>query len=437
MHLTSKSMTAMLMAAAMASTVPVVAHAQSSADRVADLEKRLEANQRLVEALAERVRQLEGRPAPTAAAPAPTPESSPALAAKVSDLEQQVTAIANKPEEDHGLAVHGFADVGLATGSTGQPHGGNVGSLDFYFTPRFGDRVTGLIELNFEVSPEGDVGVDLERLQLGYLVNDGLTMWVGRFHTPYGYWNTAFHHGAQLQTSVRRPQFLDFEDLGGILPAHSVGLWGTGSTKFDLGRVSYDLYAANSASIGLDDPSQPGTGVLNMNQAGRSDGRLMGGGNLSFGFRGGLDGLTIGAHALRGGITDNLASGPDVTRLQMSGLWGTYLENDWEVMAEYYHFANREESSQVTRSSNAWYVQAGRSFGIYTPYARLERSELDQADPYFAQQASGGSYKRSTMGLRVDLNPRTAIKFEALRQEQTDRTLGSFDELRAQFAVRF
>jgi hypothetical protein len=236
---------------------------------------------------------------------------------------------------------------------------------------------------------------------------------------------------------VRRPRFLDFEDLGGILPAHSVGVWGSGAFKFDVGRLGYDAYAANSASIELDDPSQAGTGVLNMNQAGRGDGRVMAGLNVSFGFRGAAEGLTIGAHGLFGDITDNAAGGPNVTRLQMSGLWGTYLENDWEVMSEYYHFANREQATGLTRPSNAWYVQAGRAFGNYTPYLRAERTDLDQADPYFAQQASGQSYKRWSLGLRADLNPRTALKFEAARQEMTDRTTGSFDELRAQFAVRF
>ncbi|MFX6330640.1 hypothetical protein ABTF76_20520, partial [Acinetobacter baumannii] len=63
------------------------------------------------------------------------------------------------------------------------------------------------------------------------------------------YWNTAFHHGAQIQTAVLRPKFLEFEDGGGILPAHTVGLWGTGRLRLGDGRIEYDLYAGNGARI--------------------------------------------------------------------------------------------------------------------------------------------------------------------------------------------
>jgi hypothetical protein len=104
MHLISRALTRTLVAVAVAATVPATAGAQTSADRIADLEKRLEANQRLVEALAERVRQLEGRPA-TGTADAAGTAPTPALAAKVADLEQQVTAITSKPEEDRTAAT--------------------------------------------------------------------------------------------------------------------------------------------------------------------------------------------------------------------------------------------------------------------------------------------------------------------------------------------
>lgn len=407
--------------------------AQTSPDRIAELEKKLEASQRMIDALGQRVKQLEGK---GAAAPDAAPAAP--LAAKVADLEQQMVAIATKPEEDRGLAMHGFADVGLASGSTGRPSGATVGSFDLYMTPKFGDRVSSLIELNFEVSPQGDVGVDLERLQLGYVFSDAFTLWVGRFHTPYGYWNTAFHHGAQLQTSVRRPKFLDFEDLGGILPAHSVGLWGTGSFKLDTGKLAYDLYVANSSRIVMDDPSAAGTGVLNMRQAGRNDHKLMLGANLNYSFKGALDGLAVGVHALGGEIDDTWAAGAHLTRLNMTGAWATYTENDWEIESELYHFSNQDKRGGTgTHGSKAWYTQAGHSFGATTPFARYEMASLNQLDNYFAQQASGQSYKRSSLGLRYDLNPKTAVKIEAGRTSLTDRVTGDYTDVRGQLAVRF
>src|SRR4029077_14099054 len=111
------------------------------------------------------------------------------------------------------------------------------------------ERVKALIELVFEHETGGSLTTDLERLQVGYTFNDAFTLWLGRFHTPFGYWNTAFHHGQQLQTSILRPQMIDFEDRGGVLPVHTVGLWGTGATRAGDGKVAYDLYVGNGPTI--------------------------------------------------------------------------------------------------------------------------------------------------------------------------------------------
>lgn len=64
---------------------------------------------------------------------------------------------------------------------------------------------------------------EIERLQIGWRIGE-TRAWLGRFHNPIGYWNTQFHHGAFLQTSIARPAFLEFEDDGGILPMHLAGL---------------------------------------------------------------------------------------------------------------------------------------------------------------------------------------------------------------------
>jgi hypothetical protein len=88
-------------------------------------------------------------------------------------------------------------------------------------------------------------------VQIGYTLNESATVWGGRIHTPYGYWNTSFHHGAQMQTSVLRPRYLDFEDKGGIWPAHIVGLWATVKTKVGTGKITYDAYAGNGSKLSV------------------------------------------------------------------------------------------------------------------------------------------------------------------------------------------
>jgi len=147
------------------------------------------------------------------------------LNASLAGLLLTITALAQA--ESDGVPLHGFADAGFAAHSrnSSDPKGFNVGSLDFYLTPQFDNNIKGLVEIIFETTSTGEVATDLERLQMGYTFSDNATLWGGRFHTPYGYWNTGFHHGAQIQTAILRPRFLDFEDKGGILPAHMVGLW--------------------------------------------------------------------------------------------------------------------------------------------------------------------------------------------------------------------
>jgi hypothetical protein len=231
--------------------------AATDEERIGELERKLEESVKLINQLSKEVQQLKGEsrsPGPAVAAPA----STEGLTNKVNDLEQQVSAIANRPEEDHGLNMHGFADVGFTAAGAGHTTGARIGALDFYLTPKFTDRIKALFELNFECCSDGAIGTDLERMQIGYTASDELTVWAGRFHTPFGYWNTAFHHGAQLQTSIKRPQFLDFEDSGGILPVHTVGLWATGSVRTSGGRLGYDLYAGNAPTINLSAPTVAG-----------------------------------------------------------------------------------------------------------------------------------------------------------------------------------
>ena len=202
-----------------------------AAAQIKDLQNKLERSLQMMEALQQRVQQLEA-----GGAEARKGSASQAVAAdqagKIDALEKQVSDLSAGlalRQPDTGTPLHGFGDVGLRRSGENNRYFGkgnkgfNVSGLDLYITPQFGDRIRMLVEPNIEVDQSGDTGIDIERLQIGYVFSDQVTGWAGRFHTPLGYWNTAFHHGAQIQTSVLRPRFLEFEDKGGILPAHTTG----------------------------------------------------------------------------------------------------------------------------------------------------------------------------------------------------------------------
>ena len=384
-----------------------------------------------------------------------------------SQLNQVTSALTNQSGADTGLPIHGFMDVGYAINSQdpnlmanpniANPKGFYEGRLSFYLAPHFGDRVLALAEPNFELNQlDGSVSVDIERLQIGYAFSDAATLWGGRFHTPYGYWNTAFHHGAQLQTSVLRPRFLDFEDSGGILPSHMLGLWGTGKVKAGHSKFTYDLFVGNGPKIVdintavpavIASPTDYQTGGLDPNIAGDDNHSAMVGLNLGYEFSGKLDGLRLAVHWLNGNVNTytggptTLPSTPfSTTNLNVGGGSLVYLSNDWEIMGEYYGFNNKDKATELKYKSKAGYIQAGVSFNAWTPYVRLERTILDQNDYYFSMQASGQSYARQALGLRYNVSQKAALKLELMNssfKEELGRTALSYRSLNLQYAIGF
>ena len=51
--------------------------------------------------------------------------------------------------------------------------------------------------------------------------SDQLKVSFGLYHTPINWWNTFYHHGQWLQTSIQRPEMIQFG--GRFLPVHFVG----------------------------------------------------------------------------------------------------------------------------------------------------------------------------------------------------------------------
>jgi hypothetical protein len=390
--------------------------AETEAERIRALEQKLESSMQLINKLANRIDELEKGGKAVAAAPVASPvdEEQSKTIARLQENVNQLSTSVSKLGQDTGLPVHGFADVGAAWSSGDDPtklRGFNGGTLDLYLTPQFGQRVKSLIELAVEYGTDGGVGLDMERLQLGYTISDSVTLWAGRFHTPFGLWNTSFHHGANLQTSIYRPRFIDFEDKGGIVPAHSVGLWASGKTKVGSDTLTYDAYLANGPKIT--------DRILDFNAYTDSSANKMVGGNLGYKPTGPLSGLVLGLHGF--GSTVDTTSGATVlssTKVRMMGGYFGYDADDWETIGEYYNFSNKPVTGGSSTSSNAWFVQVGKTFDAWTPFVRAERVSLSAGDNYFASQESGRSYHRAAVGARYALDPKSSVKLELSRTSE-------------------
>ena len=320
----------------------------------------------------------------------------------------QISEGLGRRDPEAGLPLHGFADVGAGWSSSQDPNrlrGFNAGSLDIYLTPQLGN-VKALFELVIEHLPNGETEFEAERLQIGYTASDSLTLWGGRFHNPIGLWNTLYHHGANLQTSIARPRFIDFEDKGGIIPTHSAGVWGSGRVPTDAGRITYDLYVGNGPTIR--------NRSLDINTFTDDNSNKLIGFNAGFRPSGALGGWTFGVHGFGTDVDARSTTNAilSTTSVRLGGAYAEYDNDGWNVISEYYYQRNRDAATSMSTSNNMWFVQGSRSFGAFVPYARYERASLDPSDVYFRSLLYGRSYQRAVVGLRYDLSPRAAIKTE-------------------------
>src|SRR5438132_4835421 len=87
-------------------------------------------------------------------------------------------------------------------------------------------------------SYENTYEVYVQRLFMKYQFNDHFALTAGKMHTPLGYWNNAYHHGFVMQPTIDRPDIINFEHHGGILPIHETG-------------VQFDAEHFTNANIGL------------------------------------------------------------------------------------------------------------------------------------------------------------------------------------------
>ncbi len=308
----------------------------------------------------------------------------------------------------YAFEFKGFADVSYNKSTEDGADQGAfaLGAVDFYLAQQLDDRTDVLVEFVIESDETGEFVVDLERLQLGYIFSDAFKLRAGRFHTILGYWNTAFHHGAELQTSATRPAFLEFEDDGGILPVHMVGLWGTGSFKSSPAVVNYGVMAGNGSKLQ--------DGALNPNNiSDDSD-------DKAIAFRvtvepTQIDGLGIGLSGSFATVSGYTGSS-ETLRIKQNiyELDVTYFANNVEVLAEYYIFKNEDDlGTSGSFSSSAYYVQAGYAImDKYIPYARYENVSIDDdGDPFFTATGTVDS-TQTALGLRYNLSLLSSLKAE-------------------------
>jgi hypothetical protein len=291
-----------------------------------------------------------------------------------------------------GLEVHfaGDVDASRTTGSA-QPAAFALGPVDTLARARLVQHASALAEVVLEDDGSGHYGFDVERLEVSWEPKRWFRITGGRFHTALGWWNTAHHHSHWMSTTVDAPLLMRYEDDGGPLPMHTVGLQVNGTVPIG-GELAIEYAAAVGNGRGpRPDPPQDFSDV----DARKS---LLAGAHVTWGpLRTGVTGYVDGVH-LPGG---------ELMREQIGVADATWQDGRIELIAE--GAIIRHDVAGTVSWNRGGYLQAAwQVTDILKPYARVERFLRDTNEAFLTTTTT----TEALGGIRLDFIANAALKVE-------------------------
>jgi hypothetical protein len=319
--------------------------------------------------------------------------------------EPQMPGMAQATEagEFPNLKFHGFADVDYHASSSRDEHNSfALGQFNLFITSNLSDRISVIAEPVVEANDRNQFGIELERLLLQVAASEYFNVSVGRYHTAIGWYNTAYHHSAWLQTAVGRPFLFDFEDEGGILPIHNVGVTVGGRIPSGPVNLRYVAEAGNgrASRSPLDEPTQ---NVHDENSHKAVNFALLARPDWLRGFQ---TGFSV--------YYDRLAPAQSSRVGQtIVAVHAVYQSRIFEWLNEGVFVRHSVNDTGRVFTTPGFYTQVARQFGSLKPYFRYQYVDAPPEDPFYA--AVGRMYGPS-FGLRYDFSQLAAFK------AQYDRT---------------
>lgn len=318
------------------------------------------------------------------------------------------------------IEIIGFTDVNYQeTERDGDDEGFTLGQLVAHGSARLTERLSFFGEVSATARPDR-YQIEVERSFARWDFNDHVKVSGGRYHTPLGYWNTAYHHGLWLQTTIDRPRMVAFGTE--LLPVHFVGAMVEGSFPGSRSGLSYTAAIGNGRG---DDLSRAGDASdANDHRAwlARLTSRPLP-----------LDRLELGA-AVYGDRAD--AAGDVRVDEIIAAAHAVWHDEHPEVISEY---ARIHHDSEIGGEfdTDAWYVQLAARLpepaASVKPYVRIERVDVPVDDPLL--DAADLDYEAVTGGVRIDVATLAALKAEIRSEEfrDADRLVGLY----LQFSLAF
>lgn len=355
---------------------------------------------------------------------AAAPQASAAAGQHADQRDQQPPTRPEYPT----LHFSGFGDFNFAATSRPEgPRGFSEGQFAAHLAAELSSRVTFFGEITLSARADAGNGMppatgfnaEVERSIIRFDQSDKLKVSFGRYHTPINWWNTAFHHGQWLQTTIARPEMVQFG--GRFIPVHFVGALVEGKVPAGGWHLNYNAGLGNGRSSvisrGGDAGDVNGHRAWLVNVFSRPDRPF---------------GLQFGGSAYIDRVT--LASGRTFDE-QIVATHAVWQKEDPELIAEFAGVRHEERGVAASAAvwSHAFYVQAAYRLHccerLWKPYYRFERVDVGANDVVFA---SVSELNASIAGVRWDASQNAAFKAEyrnLRRAAGTPRIHGAFVQI--------
>ena len=373
---------------------------QALLERIQQLEKRisdLEARENNRENNKQATLQPRAAPPSEVTQTQPPPPVPPSPAGGEHDHLSNATVVREAEEHYPSLQIRGFGDVDFsASDQKDSVSGFNLGQFVLHFASPLSRKVSYFGEVSFTAQP-ASYELQVERSIIRYDYNDYFKISFGKYHTPIGYWNTAFHHGAWLQTTISRPQMVQ---IGGtFIPVHFVGLLAEGNIPSGGLGLGYNVGLGNGRSSILSKAGD--SGDVNDNGAWVA---------TVFARPTRIYGVQLGASVYRDKLTPQAGQNFDET---ITSAHLVYTKEHPEFLSEFANSHHREVLTGRTFNSQAFYVQLAYRLPWqgekWKPYYRFEYIHKPESDPVFTGVSD---LVGSTLGVRYDITNYAAFKGE-------------------------
>lgn len=305
--------------------------------------------------------------------------------------------------DDSSVRVMGFGDFNYLMTELDRQEAFRMGQMVGHVIVDLDDRFTFFSEVSLTGKDTG-YSIEVERAFVRYDFADEFKISAGRFHTPIGYWNSAFHHGSWLQTSVARPEMIKFGSR--LIAIHFVGLIAEGGLPTSSLGLGYSVGIGNGRAENIARPGDAGDFNDRRAWLARVQARPIS-----------IIGLEVGATF----YSDRLLAPDGNEANERTYSVHAALERDApEILAEYTHVTHDPVSGSGNfPGSDAYYVQFGYrlsgAFNSVKPYARVEQVVVPSGDDVFATLAL--NYDGVIVGVRYDPSLFLALRLE-YRYEQ-------------------